>query len=67
MWSWTASVSLSEPARDPNDATTEALVDLYRAASGEHPDWDEFRHAMVAEGRVVATFTPEHAYGMLGR
>ena len=61
------SVSLSETARDPNDATVEALVELYRAASGEHPDWDEFRHAMVAEGRVVATFTPERAYGMLGR
>ncbi len=44
------SVSLSEPARDPDDATVEALVELYRAASGEHPDWDEFRRAMVAEG-----------------
>jgi PPOX class probable F420-dependent enzyme len=61
------SVSLSEPARDPNDATTEALVELYRTASGEHPDWVDFRRAMVAEERVVATFTPEHAYGMLGR
>jgi PPOX class probable F420-dependent enzyme len=60
-------VSLSEPARDPNDATVEALVELYRAASGEHPDWDEFRRAMVAEARVVATFTPQHAYGTLGR
>jgi PPOX class probable F420-dependent enzyme len=59
--------SLSEPARDPNDVTTGALVELYRAASGEHPDWDDFRRAMVAEERVVATFTPEHAYGMLGR
>jgi PPOX class probable F420-dependent enzyme len=61
------SVSLSEPARDPNDATTEALVELYRTASGEHPDWVDFRRAMVAEERVVATFKPEHAYGMLGR
>jgi PPOX class probable F420-dependent enzyme len=61
------SVSLSEPARDPNDATTEALVELYRTASGEHPDWVDFRRAMVAEERVLATFTPDHAYGMLGR
>jgi PPOX class probable F420-dependent enzyme len=61
------SVSLTEPARDPNDATVDALVELYRSASGEHPDWDEYRQAMVSEGRVVATFTPERAYGMLGR
>ena len=61
------SVSLSEPAHDPDDATTEALVELYRTASGEHPDWVDFRRAMVAEERVLATFTPDHAYGMLGR
>jgi PPOX class probable F420-dependent enzyme len=59
--------SLSAPAHDPTDATVAALVDMYRSASGEHPDWDEFREAMVSEGRVVATFHPERAYGMLGR
>lgn len=31
----------------------EPLVDLYRRISGEHPDWDEYRAAMVAERRVV--------------
>jgi len=61
------SVSLTDPARDPNDATVDALVDLYRAASGEHPDWNEYRRAMVSDGRVVATFAPVRAYGMLGR
>jgi PPOX class probable F420-dependent enzyme len=60
-------VTLSEPARDPTDATVEALIDLYRSASGEHPDWDDYRRAMVSEGRVVATFHPERAYGMLSR
>jgi PPOX class probable F420-dependent enzyme len=29
------------------------LRDVYRAISGEHPDWDEFDAAMVSEGRVV--------------
>ena len=29
------------------------LVDLYRQIRGEHPDWDEFRRAMVAEDRVA--------------
>jgi hypothetical protein len=44
----------------------EELVDLYRMASGEHPDWEEFRQAMVAQGRLVATLTANRAYGMLG-
>lgn len=29
------------------------LVDYYRGISGEHPDWDEYRQAMVAERRVL--------------
>jgi hypothetical protein len=39
---------------------------MYRLASGEHPDWDEFRRAMVSQGRMVATLTATRAYGMLG-
>lgn len=31
----------------------DALVDLYRRAAGEHPDWDEYRAAMERERRVV--------------
>jgi hypothetical protein len=44
----------------------EQLVDMYRTAVGEHPDWDEFRQVMVDEGRVLATLTVDRAYGMLG-
>jgi PPOX class probable F420-dependent enzyme len=29
------------------------LVQYYRDVSGEHPDWDEYRAAMVAENRVL--------------
>jgi hypothetical protein len=39
---------------------------MYRAAQGEHPDWDEFRQVMVADRRLVATLTVSVAYGMLG-
>ena len=35
--------------------------------AGEHPDWDDFRRAMVADGRLVLRVHPERAYGMLGR
>jgi PPOX class probable F420-dependent enzyme len=31
----------------------EPLVDYYRAAAGEHPDWDDYREAMRREGRVA--------------
>lgn len=36
----------------------EGLMALYRQAAGEHPDWDEFRAAMIAEGRVLLRITP---------
>lgn len=35
------------------------LVEYYRAVSGEHPDWDEFRSAMTSEQRVLVQITPE--------
>ena len=31
----------------------ERLVDYYRRVSGEHPDWDEYRAAMVRDRRVI--------------
>jgi len=31
----------------------EPLVDYYRAISGEHPDWDDYRAAMVRDQRVL--------------
>ena len=55
---------LTDVAGAPNDDTVEALVGLYRASQGEHPDWDEFRQAMVDDRRLVVQFTAEHAYGM---
>jgi PPOX class probable F420-dependent enzyme len=37
------------------------LIDYYRRISGEHPDWDEYRQAMVAEQRVVLRIRPTRA------
>lgn len=31
----------------------EPLVDYYRLVSGEHPDWDDYRAAMVRDRRVL--------------
>jgi hypothetical protein len=39
----------------------EGLVDYYRRAAGEHPDWDEYRDAMTRERRVLIRFPIERA------
>jgi len=36
----------------------EPLVAYYRAAVGEHPDWDAYRSAMRAEERVLIEIEP---------
>ena len=55
---------LTPPAADTGDDTVEALIALYRAIAGEHPDWDEYRQAMVDDRRVVMTLPIAHVYGM---
>ena len=57
-------VELSAVATDPHDAATDELVELYRAISGEHPDWEDYRRAMVQDGRLVARFRADRAYGV---
>jgi PPOX class probable F420-dependent enzyme len=37
----------------------EPLVDYYRAISGEHPDWDEYREAMKRQGKSLLRITPD--------
>jgi PPOX class probable F420-dependent enzyme len=55
---------LSPVAADPYDAVVEDLVDYYRTASGEHPNWDEYRAVMVEDNRLMFSMTVDHAYGM---
>ncbi|WP_103503241.1 MULTISPECIES: PPOX class F420-dependent oxidoreductase [Streptomyces] len=38
----------------------EPLVEYFRCISGEHPDWDEYRAAMVRQGKSLIRITPEH-------
>ncbi|MDH6244638.1 PPOX class F420-dependent oxidoreductase [Mycobacterium sp. OTB74] len=55
---------LSAPAAAPDDETVEGLISLYRNIAGEHPDWDDYRRAMVAERRVLLTMPITHLYGL---
>jgi PPOX class probable F420-dependent enzyme len=59
-----ADAELSPVASDPTDATVEELIDYYRAALGEHSNWDEYRAAMVNDRRAVVRLRPRRAYGM---
>lgn len=65
-WEWATaegSVTLIGPGTDPHGPEVEALVDYYRAAAGEHPDWDEYRSVMVSDRRVLMTLAVERVYG----
>jgi PPOX class probable F420-dependent enzyme len=69
---WTYAVvegtaELSPVAGDPTDATVEELIDLYRSVQGEHPDWADYRAAMVRDHRLVVRLHAERAYGVAGR
>jgi PPOX class probable F420-dependent enzyme len=55
---------LTPPAADRHDDTVEALIALYRNLAGEHPDWDDYRRAMVDDRRVLLTLPISHVYGM---
>ncbi len=60
-----ADAEVSPVSAAPDDETVDELVEYYRAAAGEHPDWDEYRSVMVSEGRLVLRLRPTRAYGML--
>lgn len=55
--------TLTGPSTDPDGPEVQALVDYYRRAAGEHPDWDEYRSAMVSDRRVLMAMTVDNVYG----
>ncbi|WP_020663913.1 PPOX class F420-dependent oxidoreductase [Amycolatopsis benzoatilytica] len=67
-WSYAVAegrAALSPVAGSEHDATVEALIDLYRKVGGEHPDWAEYRAAMVADQRLVLTVRIDRVYGLV--
>jgi PPOX class probable F420-dependent enzyme len=54
---------LSPVAQTVDDAVVDELVEVYRAISGEHSDWDEYRAAMVDEKRLVIRLHVVSVYG----
>lgn len=66
-WSWVVAegiAELSPVATGPQDGTVRELIELYRSIRGEeHPDWDDYRRAMVAERRLVVRLVVRRLYG----
>jgi len=59
-------VELSPVALVADDETVDELVEVFRAIRGEdHPDWDDYRAAMVADHRLVARLRVERVYGLV--
>ncbi len=70
FWSYAVlegEAELSPVAGSPDDPVADELAAMYRQAAGEHPDWADFRRAMVRERRLVLRFRPARAYGIVGR
>jgi PPOX class probable F420-dependent enzyme len=40
-------------------AAIEPLVEYFRSIAGEHPDWDEYRQAMVVQEKSLLRLTPQ--------
>lgn len=66
-WEWTVAegdAELSAVATRTDDQACDELVEVYREVAGrEHPDWDEYRRAMVADRRMVIRLRITHVYG----
>ncbi|MFI2758583.1 PPOX class F420-dependent oxidoreductase [Streptomyces echinatus] len=66
-WAYTVAegtAELTPVAAGPHDETVEELIRLYRDVLGEHPDWDDYRAAMVRDRRLVLRLHVERAYGV---
>ncbi|MGW4940009.1 TIGR03618 family F420-dependent PPOX class oxidoreductase [Actinoplanes sp. NPDC004185] len=56
--------TFSTPSAEEHDATVEELIEIYRLIRGEeHPDWADYRRAMVADSRIVLSLHVERLYG----
>jgi PPOX class probable F420-dependent enzyme len=56
---WVQVGGTTEVLRLPD--AVEPLVDYYRRISGEHPDWEAYREAMVSDARVLLRLTLDRA------
>jgi PPOX class probable F420-dependent enzyme len=56
-------VELSAVAVAKDDEAVDELVEIYRLMVGEHPDWEDYRRAMIADRRLVVRLHIGRFYG----
>lgn len=66
--SFDGTVELSAVTTSATDTTSDALVAYYETVAGRaHPDWAEYRRAMIDEKRLIASFIPASVVGQLNQ
>ena len=64
--SFDGTAEVSPIATETHGPAMDTLMGAFRAvAKKEHPDWDEFREAMVRERRRAITVTPTSVVGLI--
>jgi PPOX class probable F420-dependent enzyme len=59
-------VTFSPVAAATDDETVDELVELFRTIRGEdHSDWDDYRRAMVQDGRRILRLRVNRVYGLI--
>ena len=59
-------VAFSPVAAATDDETVDELVELFRTIRGEdHSDWDDYRRAMVQDGRRILRLRVNRVYGLI--
>jgi PPOX class probable F420-dependent enzyme len=61
-----ATATLSPVCRDEHDPVVEELIEVYRLVQGkEHPDWADYRRAMVRDQRLILRLAVDRLYGWM--
>ena len=64
--SFDATAVVSPSPTETHGPAMDTLINAFRAVAGkEHPDWDEFREAMVRERRRAIIVTPTSVIGLI--
>ena len=57
---------ITQTAEQPEDPVCKELATVFTAVQKkQHPDWDEFNHAMIKDKRLIIRFVPDSAVGQI--
>lgn len=66
--SFDGTAELTDVTIEPGDEVSDELCAYYESVAGEpHPDWDDYRRAMIDEGRLLVRLTPASVVGQINQ